>query len=236
MTGGSRGIGKAIVQRLASEGATVYFTYRQARESAERVAMEAPEALFPVQADVRDTEAMAGVVQRIQEEQGRLDILVNNAGIARDNLLLRMKDEEWNEVLEVNLFSVFRLTRQVLPIMLRQRSGSIINISSIIGLMGNAGQANYATAKAGLIGLTKALAREVGSRNIRVNAVAPGFIETDMTADLSEEVRTAFRQQIALRRLGKPEEVASVVAFLASDDASYITGQVLVVCGGYLIA
>lgn len=235
VTGGSRGIGRAIVERLASEGAIVYFTYRSAQAQAEEVERKFPGQVFGVQADVRDTARMDQLLRQILDQHPTIHILVHNAGIARDNLLLRMKDEEWNEVLEVNLHAVFRLTRLALKPMLRARTGSIILISSIIGLMGNAGQINYATAKAGMLGFARSLAREVGSRNIRVNVVAPGFIETDMTASIPQEVREAFRKQIALGRLGKPEEVASVVSFLASDEASYITGQVLTVCGGYLI-
>ena len=236
VTGGTRGIGRAIVRRFVEEGASrVYFTFRSAEEQARSLEEETGGIARGFRADVSDFPRMEEVVESIVKETGSIDVLVNNAGIAKDNLLLRMKNEEWRAVLSVNLDGAMVTTRAALRSMLRKRSGSIIFISSIIGIMGNAGQSNYAASKAALIGFAKALAREVGSRNIRVNVVAPGFIQTEMTEKIPEEVRKRFLEQTALRRFGKPEEVASVVSFLASEDASYITGQVIVVCGGYLI-
>ncbi len=232
VTGGSRGIGRAIVERFAQEGATVWFTYRSSKGEAQALEEQYAERVKGFQGDVADAKAMEELVNTIVKEHGRIDVLVNNAGIARDNLILRMKDEEWQQVIDVNLTAAFRLIKFVLKPMLKQRFGAIINMSSIVGLTSNPGQANYAASKAGLIALTKAVAKEVGKRNIRVNAIAPGFIETDMTASLPEQVKKEYLTNIALGRFGKPEEVAEVVLFLASDRASYITGQTIVVCGG----
>ncbi len=232
VTGGSRGIGRAIVERFAQEGAIVWFTYRSSKGEAQQLEQKYEGQVKGFQGDVADAEAMQNLVDTIIKEHGRIDVLVNNAGIARDNLVLRMKDEEWQQVIDVNLTAAFRLTKFVLKPMLKQRSGAIINMSSIVGLTSNPGQANYAASKAGLIAFTKAVAKEVGKRNIRVNAIAPGFIETDMTASLPEQVKKEYLSNIALGRFGKPEEVAEVVLFLASDRASYITGQTIVVCGG----
>lgn len=234
ITGASRGIGKAIALRLARAGLNIVATSRQIEaDEAVRgeIAQVAPRALF-VNVDLASPDSIRGAFARALQEFDRIDVLVNNAGITRDGLALRMKPEDWQSVLAVNLNGAFYAIQQVLPGMVRQRWGRIINITSVVGQMGNAGQANYASAKAGLIGLTKALARELASRNITVNAVAPGFIETDMTAGLPQEVKARMLGAIALGRFGKPEDVAAAVAFLASEEAGYITGHVLDVNGG----
>ncbi|RJX20954.1 MAG: 3-oxoacyl-[acyl-carrier-protein] reductase [Ammonifex sp.] len=238
VTGASRGIGRAVAKALAASGADVMINYVSRAEDALAVAAEIESmgrraVLF--QADVSRPDEANNLIENALSSFGRLDILVNNAGITRDALLLRMKDEDWDAVVNVNLRGAFNCTRAAARPMVKARWGRIINISSVIGLMGNAGQANYAAAKAGLIGFTKAAARELGPRNITVNAVAPGFIRTEMTAGLPEGVKERLSERIILGRLGEPEEVAEVVVFLAGDAARYITGQVLSVDGGMVL-
>jgi 3-oxoacyl-[acyl-carrier protein] reductase len=235
VTGGSRGIGKVIAERLAAEGARVVVTSRTA-ESAESVAAGLEgEGHLGVACDVADREAVDALVKRVESELGSLDILVNNAGITADNILLRLGDDDWERVLDTNLKGAFLMIRAAARGMMKRRSGRIINITSVVGLTGNRGQVNYAASKAGLVGLTKSVAKEFASRNVLCNAVAPGFIETDMTSELTEEARASLLGQIALGRLGSPEDVAGTVAFLAGPDATYITGQVLVVDGGMVV-
>ena len=235
VTGASRGIGAAIADTLAQAGATVIGTATSDSGAAaigERLAQWNGQgrALNAAEAD-----GIENLITDIEKEFGKLDILVNNAGITRDNLLMRMKEEEWDEIMQVNLKSVFRASKAVLRGMMKQRSGRIINITSVVGAMGNAGQANYAAAKAGLMGFAKSMAREVGSRGITVNCIAPGFIDTDMTRALPEEVRKTFEAQTALGRFGDAQDIADAVLFLASDQAKYITGQTLHVNGGMLM-
>jgi len=235
VTGASRGIGAAIADTLAQAGATVIGTATGSSGAAaigERLAQWNGQgrALNAAEAD-----GIENLIADIEKEFGKLDILVNNAGITRDNLLMRMKEEEWDEIMQVNLKSVFRASKAVLRGMMKQRSGRIINITSVVGAMGNAGQANYAASKAGLIGFSKSVAREVGSRGITVTCVAPGFIDTDMTRALPEEVRKTFEAQTALGRFGDAQDIADAVLFLASDQAKYITGQTLHVNGGMLM-
>ncbi|HHV63555.1 MAG TPA: 3-oxoacyl-[acyl-carrier-protein] reductase [Peptococcaceae bacterium] len=235
ITGASRGIGKAIALKLASEGANVVLNYVHNEAAAAEIVGQIENAggqALAVKADVSLFEEAGELVSKAKDKFGSLDILVNNAGITRDGLLMRMTEEDFDRVLEVNLKGAFNCCRHAVPIMVKQRSGRIINITSVVGLVGNAGQANYAASKAGLIGFTKALAKEIGSRSITVNAVAPGFIETDMTSALSEEIIQAAKNSTALKRLGQPEDVAELVCFLASPKAGYITGQVLSVDGG----
>jgi len=235
VTGGSRGIGAAIALRLAAEGARVALTYAgNAAAAADVVARIESDGGVAVafQADVSDSAACAALVEAVVTRFGTLDILVNNAGITRDGLLVRMSDEDWSSVIDTNLSGAFYMTRAAGKVMMKARSGSIINISSVVGLTGNAGQVNYASAKAGLVGMTKSVARELASRGVRANVVAPGFIATDMTDALPEAARSAAAAAIALGRFGSPEDVAACVAFLASDDASYLTGQTIAVDGG----
>ena len=234
VTGSTRGIGRAIAETLAKSGARVAIVGRdieKAREAAAAVGSGAQ----GFACDVTDTAAVAKLVADVEAAFGSIDILVNNAGITRDNLVMRLKDEDWDAVQNSNLRGAFAAIRAVSRGMMKRRSGRIINISSIIGIIGNKGQANYAASKAGLIALTKSVAKELGSRNILVNAVAPGFIETEMTAAMTPEAREGLGKQIALDRLGSPQDVAATVAFLASDLASYVTGQVLVADGGMVM-
>ncbi|PLR77604.1 beta-ketoacyl-ACP reductase [Bacillus sp. V3-13] len=238
VTGASRGIGREIALELARQGASVAVNYSgseaRANEVVDEIRALGREA-FAVQADVANADSVAGMVKETIEKFGKLDILVNNAGITRDNLLMRMKEEEWDDVINTNLKGVFLCTKAVTRQMMKQRSGRIINISSIVGVSGNAGQANYVAAKSGVIGLTKTTAKELASRGILVNAVAPGFISTDMTDKLPEEVKAEMLKQIPLARLGEPGDIARVAAFLASDDCGYMTGQTLHVDGGMVM-
>jgi 3-oxoacyl-[acyl-carrier protein] reductase len=235
VTGASRGIGRAIALELAASGARVIVNYRGQQQAADQVvaAIEAAGgSATAVQADVAQQADLERLIKTTQDTYGGLDILINNAGITRDNLLLRMKDDEWDAVLSTNLRSVFQLTKAALRPMMKARWGRIITITSVVGLTGNAGQANYAAAKAGLIGFTKSVAREMASRGITANAVAPGYIETDITKDLSDEIKATALANIPLSRMGQPDEIARAVVFLASDAAGYITGQTLAVDGG----
>ncbi|MDO4642175.1 MAG: 3-oxoacyl-ACP reductase FabG [Neisseria sp.] len=235
VTGASRGIGAAIADTLAKAGATVIGT-----ATSEQGAVAIGERLAEWGGQGRalnsaEAESIENLIGEVEKTFGKLDILINNAGITRDNLLMRMKEEEWDEIMQVNLKSVFRASKAVLRGMMKQRFGRVVNITSVVGVMGNAGQANYAAAKAGLIGFSKSMAREVGSRGITVNCVAPGFIDTDMTRALPEEVRQTFEAQTALGRFGEAQDIADAVLFLASDQAKYITGQTLHVNGGMLM-
>ena len=235
ITGGARGIGKAIAVAFAQQGAHLAFSDLKYDEPAQ--ALEKELQGFGVKAkgyasDASNLAASEKLADEVAAEFGRIDILVNNAGITRDTLLMRMTEEQWDLVIQVNLKSVFTLTKAVQRYMLKQRSGSIINMSSVVGLGGNAGQANYAASKAGMIGFTKSVAQELGPRSIRCNAIAPGFIETEMTAVLPEEVKKGWAEKIPLRRAGTPEDVANACIFLGSDLSTYITGQVIPVCGG----
>ena len=241
VTGGSRGIGRAICQALAAPGARIFFNYFSPAnpEAEEAAAAETIELLKQagaqatgICANVAVQSEVAAFFDKVMAETGRVDVLVNNAGITRDNLMVRMKEEEWDAVLSVNLKGPFMCTQLAAKIMMKQRSGRIINIASVVGVIGNVGQANYVAAKAGIIGLTKTAAKEYAARGVTVNAVAPGFIETDMTANLPEKVRELMLAQIPLGRPGQPEDVAEAVRFLASDAAAYLTGQVLHVSGG----
>ncbi|MBN2417174.1 3-oxoacyl-[acyl-carrier-protein] reductase [bacterium] len=235
VTGSARGIGKTIAEVLADLGCAIVVSDID-KEGAEATAASLKTDAIAVQADVSNADDVAALVDKATERFEKIDILVNNAGITRDNLLMRMKEEDWDLVLKINLKGAFLCTKQVLRGMMRQRSGKIINIASVVGVMGNAGQANYAASKAGLIGFTKSVAREAASRNIQVNAVAPGYIETEMTSHLPNEVKENFLADIPSGRAGSGEDVAKVVAFLASSYADYITGQTIHVDGGMLIA
>lgn len=235
VTGGSRGIGRAIAVEFAKRGADIVFTYAGNEAAATETVKACTDAGAKAQAkrfDVTDSAACSACIDEVVKEHGKLDVLVNNAGVAIDGLLMRFKDEDWDKTLDTNLKGAFALMRAASRPMMKAKGGAIVNVSSIVGEMGNAGQAAYAASKAGLLGLTKAIAKELASRNIRVNAVTPGFITTDMTAALNDELKAKMADAIPLGRIGNPEEIAKAVAFLASDAASYITGEVLKVNGG----
>jgi 3-oxoacyl-[acyl-carrier protein] reductase len=235
VTGGSRGIGHAIAIKLAEKGANIAFTYNSSAERAAKVEEELKAIGVEAkgyQSNAASFSAAEQLISDVVENFGGIHVVVNNAGITRDNLILRMTEEQWDEVITTNLKSAFNICKHVTKTMMKQREGSIINISSIVGLTGNAGQTNYAASKAGMIGFTKAFAKELSSRNVRCNAIAPGFIETEMTDKLDDKVKTEFASRIPLGRYAKPEEVADVVLFLASKMSSYVTGQTISVCGG----
>lgn len=235
VTGASRGIGRSIALQLAEEGFNVAVNYASSKEKAEAVVEEIKAKgvdSFAIQANVADADEVKAMIKEVVSQFGSLDVLVNNAGITRDNLLMRMKEQEWDDVIDTNLKGVFNCIQKATPQMLRQRSGAIINLSSVVGAVGNPGQANYVATKAGVIGLTKSAARELASRGITVNAVAPGFIVSDMTDALSDELKEQMLTQIPLARFGQDTDIANTVAFLASDKAKYITGQTIHVNGG----
>lgn len=235
VTGAARGIGKTIAIKLAEHGANIAFTDLEYNDAAKEVEKELQDLGVKAKgyaSDASKFEETQNLVDEIQKEFGSIDVLVNNAGITQDTLLMRMTEQQWDAVISVNLKSVFNFTKAAQKYMLKQKSGSIINMSSVVGVSGNAGQANYSASKAGIIGFTKSIAKELGSRNIRSNAIAPGFIITEMTAKLPEDVRKTWEQQIPLRRGGTPEDVANTTLFLASDLSTYVSGQVINVCGG----
>lgn len=238
VTGATRGIGKEIALELAQNGLDIAINYRSMQEGMEDLKKEIEEYGVRcefVGADVANFEQCESMVKETVEKFGKIDILVNNAGITKDGLIMRMKKEDFEAVIDINLIGTFNVTRNVIPYMIKQKSGRIINVSSVVGVAGNAGQTNYSASKAGVIGFTKSLAKEVASRNILVNAIAPGFIDTDMTKVLSDNVKEGINAQIPLRRMGSPKEVAKVVKFLASEDSSYITGQVINIDGGMVM-
>ena len=235
VTGATRGIGKGIAMKLAEAGANIAFTYRSSVDTANTVEKELSALGVKAkgyQSDAGDFAAAEELIKNVSEEFETIDVVVNNAGITRDNLILRMSEEQWDEVINTNLKSVFNVTKHVARTMMKQRSGSIINISSVVGVFGQAGQANYAASKSGVFGFTKSIAKELASRGIRCNSIAPGFIETEMTGELPEETRAEYLKAIPLGRYASTEEVANVVLFLASDLSSYVTGQTISVCGG----
>ncbi|HII4453084.1 TPA: 3-oxoacyl-[acyl-carrier-protein] reductase [Clostridium perfringens] len=238
VTGGTRGIGRAIALKLADNGANIVINYRNSDKEAEElkaILEEKGVKVLTVKCDISNFEDSKNLMDKCKEVFGKIDILVNNAGITKDTLIMRMKEEDFDNVIDVNLKGTFNCAKHASAIMLKQRFGKIINMTSVVGIAGNAGQVNYAASKAGVIGLTKSLAKELGSRGITVNAVAPGFINTDMTASLSEKVKEEASKNIPLKRLGDPEDVANLVGFLASDAANYITGQVINVDGGMVM-
>ncbi|KAB2954445.1 3-oxoacyl-[acyl-carrier-protein] reductase [Heliorestis acidaminivorans] len=239
VTGASRGIGRAVALRFAEEGYAVVVNYmgneEKAREVVEQIEAKGGQAIA-IKADVSKQEEVEALLQELLNRFGRIDVLVNNAGITRDNLLMRLKENDWDAVMNTNLKGVYLCSKAIAKVMMKQRQGRIVNLTSVIGQIGNAGQSNYAAAKAGVIGFTKSLARELASRNITVNAVAPGFIVTDMTDKLPEELRNNMIQAIPLSRFGQPEDVANVVVFLASEQSAYITGQTINVDGGMVMA
>lgn len=233
ITGGTRGIGKGVVERFIEEGAEVAFTYRSSSAKADEIiaSTNAGDKLKAFKSDASSFADTEELVKTVLEAYGKVDILINNAGITKDNLMLRMGEDQWDDVIEVNLKSVFNLTKHMLKPMLKNRGGSIINMSSVVGVFGNAGQANYAASKAGIIGFTKSIAKEVGSRNIRCNAIAPGFIATEMTEELDEKVKEAYTASIPLKRFGNVKDIADACVYLGSDLSTYVSGQVLSVCG-----
>ncbi|MFH0319630.1 3-oxoacyl-[acyl-carrier-protein] reductase [Clostridium perfringens] len=238
VTGGTRGIGRAIALKLADNGANIVINYRNSDKEAEElkaILEEKGVKVLIVKCDISNFQDSKNLMDKCKEVFGKIDILVNNAGITKDTLIMRMKEEDFDSVIDVNLKGTFNCAKHASAIMLKQRFGKIINMTSVVGIAGNAGQVNYAASKAGVIGLTKSLAKELGSRGITVNAVAPGFINTDMTASLSEKVKEEASKNIPLKRLGDPEDVANLVGFLASDAANYITGQVINVDGGMVM-
>lgn len=238
VTGAARGIGRAIALKLASNGVNIVLNYRSSEEKAIEVEEEIKKLgveVLRVKGDISKLTDVENLVNSAKDRFGVIDIMVNNAGITKDTLILRMKEEEFDSVIDTNLKGVFNCLKAITPIMVKQKTGKIINLSSVVGIVGNAGQVNYAASKAGVIGMTKSLAKEVGSRGITVNAVAPGFIETEMTEVLGEKLKEESKKAIPLKRLGKPEDVAAVVSFLASDEANYVTGQVINVDGGMVM-
>lgn len=238
VTGGSRGIGKAIALKLAALGADVAINYNSNSNLAQEVVKEITDMgrdAFAVKADVSDFNQAEAMIKAVEEKFNRIDIIVNNAGITKDGLLIKMKEDDWDDVISANLKSVFNCTKSVSKLMIKQRQGRIINISSVVGVIGNAGQGNYSASKAGVIGFSKTIARELGARGITVNVIAPGYIQTDMTDKLSDSLREQLLSQIPVKKLGTPEDVANLAAFLASDDAAYITGQVINIDGGMVM-
>ncbi|MGB1038764.1 MAG: 3-oxoacyl-[acyl-carrier-protein] reductase [Bacteroidia bacterium] len=239
ITGASRGIGKGIAEKYAEQGCNIAFSFASSVDKAKALEEELSSKygvkVKGFQSNAADFESSQKFVDEVVAEFGRIDVLINNAGITRDNLLMRMSEEQWDEIMNVNLKSVFNLTKASLRTFLKQKSGSIINMSSVVGVMGNAGQSNYAASKAGIIGFSKSIAKELGSRNVRCNVITPGFIETEMTAELGEDALKKWTDGIPLKRGGKPEDVANACVYLGSDMSNYISGQVLSVCGGMLM-